>query len=222
MSGPGKIAIFMATAWDLQALLYNFEINSPELKPEHKKWITEKIGVHPPPSPGVDVTPQRTRTMSALICGLASRTGSDALNWHLSQNRAEKVADAIWRLDPSIFLNGLKFGLGEEAARIAGLKDGVEDEKWRSVFVRLYDPSKIRVYGPARPPPTLVKRRSMVRFLTEAKASSPFEPPEDKRADAIADFVTKRGWKTSFANKIEEKTIEVPSSWRGPSGHHDS
>src|SRR5882762_3877047 len=101
-SGPGRIQIFMATPFELQALLYNFDINSAVLKVEHRNWITRTIGVHPPPSPGVDVIPQRTIHMTWGLVGLASRSGSNALNWQLAKRRAEAVSQAIWLLDPGL------------------------------------------------------------------------------------------------------------------------
>jgi hypothetical protein len=114
----GKIQIFLATSYELQALLYNFDINSSELKPEHCNWITRTIGVHPPPSPGVDVTPQRTINMTWSLVGLASRTGSDALNWRLAKRRAEAVSTAIWLLDPGLLPDEIKFGVGRGVGSI--------------------------------------------------------------------------------------------------------
>jgi hypothetical protein len=214
MPGPGKIQVFMSTPWELQALLYNFEINSAQLKTEHENWIRTQIGVHSGPK-GVVLPPQRTRTMEAQITGLASRTGSDAWNWTLSQARAKHVSDAIWLLDASKLLVGTTFGLGEEGARLLGQPDNTEDERWRSVFVRLYDGSKIRVYGPTAIPETYVQRPSMRSFMAEFKTSSPFEPKEDKRGDAVAGFAqdlrARRDWLTV---KRDEKKVSVPKTYQ--------
>jgi hypothetical protein len=204
----------MATPFELQALLYNFDINSAVLKVEHRNWITHTIGVHPPPSPGVDVTPQRTIHMTWGLVGLASRSGSDSLNWQLAKRRAEVVSQAIWLLDPGLLPDEIKFGVGEEAAWLAGLKDGLEDERWRSVFVRLYDPTKIRIYGPVQRPPVPMERRSYAKFLLKDKPgkSIPMDP-QDQRAEKIFQAsrqATQYLWDVA---PMDEKTISVPDTW---------
>lgn len=149
MPTPGKIQIFMSTPWELQALFYNFEVNSAELKPEHLSWIRTTVGVHILTKGQTARSPQRTREMTATIVGLASRAGDDASNFRLSKARAENVSDAISLLDPGSLLSERKVAVGEEAARLLRFKDGVEHEKWRGVYIRLYDPSKVPNYGPS-------------------------------------------------------------------------
>jgi hypothetical protein len=211
---PGKIQIFLATSYELQALLYNFDIKSSELKPEHRNWITRTISVHPPPSPGVNVTPQRTINMAWALVGLASRTGSDALNWRLAKRRAEAVSTAIWLLNPGLLPDEIKFGVGEEAARLAGLKDGLEDERWRSVFVRLYDPTKVMIYTVASRPPVSMDRPSFRSYMLKDKPGKmiPMDS-QDKRAEAFFQAsreVTQYVWEPV---PMEEKTISVPDNW---------
>jgi hypothetical protein len=186
MPGPGKITIFMYTEFEVQALLYNFDVNSSALKAEHSNWITKEIGVHPPPRPGVTTGPQRTHNMEWLLVGLASRTGSSGRNWNLAKSRARAVSDAIWLLDPGLLPVEIRFGVGEEAARLAGLKDGLEDERWRSVFVRLYDPTKIKIYGPVYRPPVPIERRTYAKFMLKDKPGKSIPMDEmDQRAEAI-------------------------------------
>jgi hypothetical protein len=213
-SGPGKIQIFLATSYELQALLYNFDINSSELKPEHRSWITRTIGVHPPPSPGVQVTPQRTIKMTWALVGLASRTGSDALNWRLAKRRAEAVSTAIWLLDPGLLPDEIKFGVGEEAARLAGMKDGIEDERWRAVFVRLYDPTKVRIYTVASRPPVSMDRPSYRKYMLKDKPGKSVPMDEhDEKAEKAFQASREAMQYLSEPPPMQEKTISVPDNW---------
>lgn len=210
----GRIQIFRAMPFELQALLYNFDINSAVLKPEHHIWITQTIAVHPPPHPGVDVTPQRTSHMTWGLIGLASRSGSDALNWQLARRRAEAVSQAIWSLDPTVPRDEIKFGVGEEAAWLAGLKDGLEDERWRSVFVHLYDPTKIKIYRVVTRPTIPMPRRSYVKFMLKDKPgkSIPMDP-QDKRAEAIMQASREAQQYLFEPEPMDDNIIWVPDTW---------
>jgi hypothetical protein len=215
MAIPGKFQILLYSESDLQVLLYNFDVNSAELKPQHRAWIGREIAVHPPARPGLTMAPQRTREMEWLIVGLASRSGSDTLNWNLAKRRAAVVSDAIWLLNPGLLPVETKFGVGEEAARLAGLKDGLEDERWRSVFLRLYDPSKIKIYGPIVRPPVNVERRYYAKFLLkdEPSKSIPMDP-QDRRAEKI--FQASRQATQYLGLNVDpsdEKTAYVPDTW---------
>ena len=109
--------------------------------------------------------------MSWVVVGLASRTGSNDLNWKLAKKRAEAVSSQIWFLDS--MMRGTietRFGVGEQAAWLAGLKDGVEDERWRSAFVWLCDPAQIKVFGPPQRQPLKIERRTYVKYLFDDKA----------------------------------------------------
>lgn len=194
MSGPGRIGVSTTDPGSLQALLFNFDVNVHMLKPEHWAWINENVGVG-----GLVFRGQAAGggTTQLLICGLASRTGSNALNWALAQNRAFSVAAAIAARNVQDLKPVIQFGVGEEAARLAGLKDGVEDEKWRGVMVRFDSATK---HIPPRPPvPTFRPPDFRLPRLTYAKYILSEEPgkaipmggPEDQRAERINRAVTK-------------------------------
>jgi hypothetical protein len=51
---------------------------------------------------------------------------------------------------------------GEDAARIAGEPDGMEDERWRAVFVMAYDQDQMPVIPPA--PPRMIEVRTVSKL----------------------------------------------------------
>ncbi|MGH2362903.1 MAG: hypothetical protein ACRDGM_20435 [bacterium] len=172
MAGSGQIREYTTYAPHLAALLYDFDIGSPILKPRHRDWLNTNV-----PS-------SLTADSSVLIVGLASRTGSDAFNLSLSKLRALSVENLIQGLAAAKArpLVDLSVALGEEAARIAGLKDGVEDERWRGVFLNIgQQPAVLRNRYVK-----LVKRRTHVKVITEDKPGKimPMDP-QDARAERI-------------------------------------
>jgi len=75
MSGPGKIQTFMYTTWELQALLYNFDINSA--KSEHENWINSQIRVR-----------AVAETLAALTRPLCGNTATDRRDeWKMIDRR---------------------------------------------------------------------------------------------------------------------------------------
>jgi hypothetical protein len=188
MSGPGRIGFYKTDPGSLQVLLYNFDVNVPKLKPEHSAWINENVGVGGTVFKG---QPASLRTTQLLICGLASRTGSDKLNWNLAQNRAQSAATAIAARNIRDLKPVFQFGVGEEAARLAGLKDGVEDEKWRGVMLR-FDAPPIKpipppVPVPFRPPNLLLPRVTFAKYILKEETGKavPTGDPADQRAEKI-------------------------------------
>ena len=213
MAGPGRIGDYKTDVGSLQVLLFNFDVNVHLLKTEHKAWINENVGVGGMVFKG---QPASIGTTQLLICGLASRTGTNALNWKLAKNRAFSVAAAIGARNVQGLKPVLQFGVGEEAARLAGLKDGVEDEKWRGVMLR-FDAATKQI--PLRPPvPTFRPPKFFLPRLTYAKYILKQEPgklipmgdPADQRAEKISRAVTKGVQYLVGAPPIEEKVAYRP------------
>jgi len=119
---------FSATDSYLSVLMYNFDIGSAVLKPEHLHYIE------------TTVYPYLSKKLPATIVGLASRTGPDAFNMTLSKARADNVVQAIQAHDPSFPSPAIQFG--EELARLLGVPDNAEDDWWRSVLIILGEPPK--------------------------------------------------------------------------------
>jgi hypothetical protein len=116
------------------AKLYNFDVNKFDLKTEHYNWL---ISV---------VTPKLRNGGSISILGLASRSGADALNMTLSENRMRAVVNLLRQQVPNNFKVAIELAVGERAAMFAGVKDGVEQEGWRGVVISAWD-------KPTPPPP---------------------------------------------------------------------
>jgi hypothetical protein len=133
MSKTGEVYVYAQEKELLSALLYDFDIGSPVVKTQHRDWLNTNAPRY------------FARDMKAIVVGLASRTGSDVLNMKLSRHRAMNVETIFRALAPASArpVMDLRVALGEEAAAIAGIKDGVEDERWRAVFLGIVDPHKV-------------------------------------------------------------------------------
>jgi hypothetical protein len=160
MSGPGKIRLFSDpdSQASLTVLLYNFDVDSPQLKPQHTQWLDAHIksflasGYYP------------------QIVGLASRSGADAHNWSLSKARADNVEQYLQRFNPTntVHWKAVTVAVGEEAARLLGIRDGIEDEHWRGVWLNIH-PMTARS-GPPSGPKT-VPRNFDLLFIYDVKAN---------------------------------------------------
>jgi hypothetical protein len=134
MTSPGKVFEYNHRPDVTTAKLYNFEIGKFDIKSEHNKWLTSVV------------IPKLWSGGSISIIGLASRTGTDALNMKLSENRMRAVVDLLRKNVPNNFKAAIEAAVGERAAMFAGVKDGVEQEGWRGVIISVWD-------KPAPPPP---------------------------------------------------------------------
>lgn len=116
------------------ARLFNFEIGQDWLKPEHKFWLSQHAVA-------------RLRSGGSIwIMGLTSTTGTESFNDRLSKRRADSVITFLKTTLSKDFPVKLELAVGESAARLAGLRDDVEDENWRAVVVSVWD-------KPVPPPP---------------------------------------------------------------------
>jgi hypothetical protein len=131
MGDPKKYTkTFVAEDWQLTVLLYNFDVGSAALKPEHVQYLE------------ANARPFLKRGFTSTIIGLASRTGPDGYNMTLSKSRAAKVADALQKLDFSRLLEDIQIGAGEDAAALFGAPDKVEADQWRGVLLSIFDPDR--------------------------------------------------------------------------------
>lgn len=180
MAQPGKVFELFASSSNLVALLYNFDVDSSTLKPEHRDWLAKTL----PPYFSSD-------EHHGTIIGLASRTGRNQHNMRLSHSRARAVEAAVIQLDPRRprIPTYVKAGVGEEMARVAGQKDHTEDGRWRGVLLKIGDPKPWKPVVPGRPvlPFPKTKRRVWVKhFLTDSVTGLP-QDAADKRADRLAE-----------------------------------
>src|SRR5262245_33863124 len=95
----------------ITAKLYNFGIGKFDIKPEHRDWLQAVVA------------PKLRSGGSMAIVGLASRTGSDAMNMKLSENRLHAAVDLLRKQVPNNFQVAIELAMGERAAWLAGVKD---------------------------------------------------------------------------------------------------
>lgn len=158
MAGPGKTASLLDTPRSSVWLLYNFDIGSSSLKPEHRGWLAANV------SP----LQQRRGDISFSTIGLASRTGNDKFNARLSEARGAAVQRAVYLLNPQMLRDTSEVFFGEKAAQLIGIRDGVEDERWRGVVLSIFEgkPAQFKTVQP-KTRVLVPRRRSVVAVLSQ-------------------------------------------------------
>jgi peptidoglycan hydrolase-like protein with peptidoglycan-binding domain len=126
-------------------LLFNFDIDSTALKPEHVAFLEQNV------LSAAQVNPSGLRV---VIGGSADRLGDAAYNVALSNRRIEAVATFLRQRMPSYpwDLQGFGQGVGEDTAARAGDPDNTEDERFRSVIIEVLKPGQ-----PIPPRPNIPK-----------------------------------------------------------------
>lgn len=201
----GDVLVYEESPENLQALLYDFAVDSGELRQAHRRWIKKVVPFW------------RTRSMSMVLLGLASRTGSYGRNMNLAKARANAVREAVSQLDPTPMPIALEIPTGEYIAQFLGVKDRTEDALFRSVYLNIYNPRLVaKPPPPPPPPPRLVKRRTWVRIQLESKVENvPFQDASDRRADKIADAMHKGGVLSGmFQDILEQKEQLIDATWQ--------
>ncbi len=201
----GDVLVYEESPENLQALLYDFAVDSGELRQAHRRWIKKIVPFW------------RTRNMSMVLLGLASRTGSYGRNMNLATARANAVREAVSQLDPSPMPIALEIPTGEYIAQFLGVKDRTEDALFRSVYLNIYNPRLVATPPPPPPPPPrLVKRRTWVRIQLESKVENvPYQDASDRRADKIADAMHKGGVLSGmFQDILEQKEQLIDATWQ--------
>jgi hypothetical protein len=143
LTGPGRVE--RRTRPD-GILLFNFDVDGAQLKPEHEKVLR------------TEVAPTLRSGGSLSVVGLASRSGKAGHNEALSLRRARAVLGYLERMIPQRFPVRTLSGFGERKAAAEGYRDGVEDERFRSVLVLVSStsvppraPDVVELDGPAAP-----------------------------------------------------------------------
>lgn len=124
-TGVGKIAYFPRSDISTHAVLYNFDIDGHQLKPEHKLFLETQVA------------PILQQGGTSVVKGMCSRSGSRVHNNNLSMKRSLEVCDFLSRLSVAASNVFVPVGTGEGAAEEAGYEDGVEDEYYRAVEILL-------------------------------------------------------------------------------------
>lgn len=204
MSGPGRIHIFERNSAMARARLSNFEIARTALKPEHMRWLDEVA------------VPLLERGGSLRVIGLASRSGGTHLNISLSRGRADAVISYLRGRVRANFAISRNEAQGEDGARLLGVPDGTEDERWRSVILSVWD----RPQPPPPPPPappapvTMVERTVLAKFIVRERSSSAVADPGDRSAQ----FAFNMGRGVAQAAGASQAIVETRRS-RAPDNH---
>lgn len=103
--------------------LYNFDVDSAQLKPEHKKFLDEEIA------------PKLANGNSISLIGLASRSGPGMHNERISESRADRVHEYLTDTTHISFECRIKEWNGERSAKEKGEPDDSEDDWYRAVIV---------------------------------------------------------------------------------------
>jgi hypothetical protein len=131
-TGPGKVSdnLDKTPRASLTGLLFNFDVDGDAVKPEHERWLVANV-----------IPLLACDQAVGSLNGMASRSGSDGYNLALSQRRVENVKKLLTERGASpAKLNALF--VGEQAAALAGIADGTEDEKGRAVGVSVRLPPR--------------------------------------------------------------------------------
>jgi hypothetical protein len=134
MPGSGKVETYTRGAAFVHALVFEFDIGMAELKAAHRSWLD------------ANVLAMLNARGSILVIGMASRSGREADNLTLSKRRAEAVVNYLRGNTKTNFNVAVQLAVGEQAAKLAGISDGVESERWRGVVIAAWP-------KPAPPPP---------------------------------------------------------------------
>lgn len=193
MSGPGKVWVMEDAPDFVAALLYDFDVGKSKLKSAHVNWIMEKLSVF-----------ARNANFVIGTTGFASRTDTDENNLHLSKERGLAVLRQAAFHNPGRIRGIENIHLGELAAKLAGDKDGKENERFRAVMVAAGRQDKVEKY--VQPAPTYVERRTYVLVQLHDKISN--EGYKDGNSGYQAGQALRRGWGLT-TGVLREKTSNV-------------
>jgi hypothetical protein len=131
---------------DGSTLLFNFDIDSSVLKPEHRAFLEQNIVSAANASPG---------GLRVVVGGSADRLGDAGHNVALSNRRIEAVTSFLKQRKPGYPWDFVGFGegVGEATAERAGDKDDTRDDLFRSVIIEVLARGR-----PIPPKPSIPKR----------------------------------------------------------------
>ena len=203
MAGPGHIFVFEQNPSMIRARLSNFDLSQARLKPEHEHWLTQHaLGfLH--------------RGGSLRVIGLASRNGDPGFNLRLSRRRADAVVHFLRAREHKSFKVALNEALGEEAARIARLPNGNDDERWRSVILSVWDRPEPPPPPPPAPvaPPQMVERPVYVRIVVRDEVRSPMMDEHDRVGEVMSNLGNTAAQNLGLAQRvIAHRTARIPDN----------
>jgi hypothetical protein len=132
-TGPGKVSDNLDKPTPrpgVAGLLFNFDVDGDAVKREHQDWLLANA-----------LPLLACQHAAGSLKGMASRSGSASYNLQLSERRVANVKKVLTGqgADPGK-LNMV--WVGEEAAALAGAKDGTEEERDRAVAISIQLPPR--------------------------------------------------------------------------------
>jgi len=125
-TGRGKYQVVRNGDGDITVQLYNFDINGSDVKEDHKQILRGTV---------LEILKGGG---SVAILGHASTTGASDYDQTLSEGRADQVLRFLRGEGGSKFFVNKNAGRGKQAALAITGADNKEDEKWRTVWVRVW------------------------------------------------------------------------------------
>src|SRR5262245_41560671 len=119
-----KITVYVQTAAVICGRIYNFPTCGVGLELGLRQFLRTKTNIVPILRAGG----------SLRLTGLASRQGDPQRNLNFSRQRADAVLAFLRAEAGSGFRVESNVAQGEQAAALAGVRDGNDDEQWRSVI----------------------------------------------------------------------------------------
>ncbi len=140
-TGPGQTQKLP----DGSTLLFNFDIDSAVLKPEHIAFLQQNVLTAANANPG---------GLRVVLGGSADRLGDAGHNVALSNRRIDAVVNFLKQRLPRYpwDFKGFGEGVGEDTAKRAGDEDGTRDDLFRSVIIEVLKPGQ-----PIPPKPNIPK-----------------------------------------------------------------
>ena len=128
LTGPGQSQKLP----DGSTLLFNFDIDSSALKPEHRAFLEQNIVSAANANPG---------GLRVVVGGSADRLGDAAHNVALSNRRIDAITTFLKQRKPGYRWDFVGFGegVGEATAERAGDKDDTRDDLFRSVIIEVLE-----------------------------------------------------------------------------------
>jgi outer membrane protein OmpA-like peptidoglycan-associated protein len=120
----GKVYVYSEDNTSIDALLYNFDVGSTYLKPQHKAWLDQHVVAKF----------QNSGTVLVTTTGFASWSGNLEWNRNVAEWRAYRVLGYLWD-------RGLRYNLVFSGGQVDDdTDDDPNDEDWRSVELSVTSP----------------------------------------------------------------------------------
>ncbi len=200
-TGPGKVQQ-IKTGGEVNALLFNFDIDGVALKVEHRTWLSRHV------------VPLLKAGGSVTLVARASRTGANVINKMISQERLKQTI-AYLKKEVKEFNYKDLIAEGEEHAKKMGIKDGTEHEVFRAVQVAAWKKPEPPPPPPPPPPPATAvdpgtNRIQKREFMFHKDKFKTVEPGQGEDFFNLGKEVLRKVRNPP----VKETFVKVPTAWK--------